>query len=253
MTYIHALFAAALLAPATAHAQDVASVEVLPGWETAQGTHMAALRLTLAPGWKTYWRAPGDAGIPPQITITDGNVQSVAFHWPTPEVFDQNGMRSIGYHDSLTLPIEVTGSGDLRLTGTLDIGVCLDICIPAQLHFDAPLTDGGRDPAIVGALLNQPQSSGTATCRVTPTDNGLHLEAVLTLPTTGTQEALVVEAGDPHIWVSEPVIARQGNTVTAQAELVRGAGDAFAFDRSAVRFTLLGSDRAVQVQGCTAG
>jgi hypothetical protein len=35
--------------------------------------------------------------------------------------------------------------------------------------------------------------------------------------------------------------------------LVRGAGDAFAFDRSAVRFTLLGSDRAVEVQGCTAG
>jgi DsbC/DsbD-like thiol-disulfide interchange protein len=249
---VSALFATMLLVPAAASAQDVATVEVLPGWATPQGSHMAALRLTLAPGWKTYWRAPGDAGIPPQITVTGGGVQSVTFHWPTPEVFDQNGMRSIGYHDSLTLPIEVTGSGDMRLTGTLDIGVCLDICVPAQLTFDAPLTNGGRDPVIVGALLNQPQTTGIATCRVTPSAYGLHLDATLTLPATGIAEALVIEAGDPHVWVSEPVISRSGNILTAQAKMVHGAGDAFAFNRSAMRFTLLGSDRAVEVQGCTA-
>ena len=41
----------------------VAQLDVLPGWETRNGTHMAGLRITLAPGWKTYWRAAGDAGI----------------------------------------------------------------------------------------------------------------------------------------------------------------------------------------------
>ena len=45
--------------------EDVVQIEVLPGWQTASGTQMAALRLTLAPGWKTYWRAPGEGGIPP--------------------------------------------------------------------------------------------------------------------------------------------------------------------------------------------
>lgn len=238
---------------ATAQTSDVAQVTVLPGYVTPQGTHMAGLRLTLAPGWKTYWRAPGDAGIPPQITVTGGNIDAVQFHWPTPQVFDQNGMRSVGYHDGLVLPVEVTGDGDLRLTGTLDIGVCQDICVPAQLDFDAALIDGPRDPAIVGALLDQPQPGGTATCRVTPTAKGLRLDATLTLPATGGSEALVIEAGDPMIYVSEPAMTRQGDTLHASADLVRGAGEAFALDRSAVRFTVLGSDRAVDVQGCTAG
>ena len=48
----------------------VADVSILPGWRTAAGTHMTALRVKLAPGWKTYWRAPGDAGIPPRFDWT---------------------------------------------------------------------------------------------------------------------------------------------------------------------------------------
>ena len=250
----HALALIACLAtPALAAGDDVVQVDVLPGWITPQGTHMTALRLTLAPGWKTYWRAPGDAGIPPQITVTGGGVDGVAFHWPTPQVFDQNGMRSIGYHDGVVLPIEVSGKGAHRLTGTLDIGVCDEICVPAQVTFDAALRDGPRNPVIIGALLDQPQVGGTATCRVTPTDDGLQLDATLTLPATGAQEALAIEAGDPHVWISEPQIARSGDTLTARAMMVRGGGEAFAFDRSAVRFTVLGSDRAVEVRGCTAG
>lgn len=250
------LVATLLVAASPALAQsgsDVARVTVLPGYVTDDGTHMAALRVTLAPGWKTYWRSPGDAGIPPLITVTGGNVATAAFHWPTPDVFDQNGMRSIGYHDSLVLPVEVTGTGPLRLTGSMDIGVCQDICIPAQLRFDGALTPGPRDPAIIGALLDQPQVTGHATCRVTPQSGGIRLDATLTLPATGGAEALVIEAGDPQIWVSEPAIARQGDTLTATATMTRGSGQAIAFDRSAVRFTVLGQTRAVEVRGCTAG
>ncbi len=253
MKSMFVLCASLMTTTAAAQGDPVARVTVLPGWVTPDGTQMAALHLTLAPGWKTYWRAPGDAGIPPMITIHGGGVDKVQFHWPTPDVFDDNGMRSIGYHDSLVLPIEVTGSAPLRLSGTLDIGVCHDICIPAQLHFDAPLVDGPRNPVIVGALLDQPQAGGHATCRVTPTPKGLRLDAVLTLPATGGKEELVIETGDNRIWVSEPQIDRRGDTVTARADMIRGAGEPFAFDRSQVRFTLLGQNRAIDVRGCTAG
>ena len=244
----------ACLSPAALSAQDaIASVSVLPGYTTPQGTHMTALKLTLAPGWKTYWRAPGDAGIPPLITVQGQGIDAVAYHWPTPTVFDQNGMRSVGYHDGLVLPVEVTGTAASRLTGTMDIGVCQDICVPARLTFDAPLQSGPRNPVIIGALLDQPQLGGTATCRVVPGDKGLTLNAVLTLPSTGQAEALVIETGDPQVWVSEPDIARSGNTVIASANMVRGAGEAFALDRGAMRFTLLGSDQAIEVRGCSAG
>src|SRR6056297_1113481 len=89
-------------APASAHAEaampaDVVRAEVLPGWTTGAGTRMAALRLTLAPGWKTYWRAPGDAGIPPAFDWSGSrNLKGVAFHWPAPDVFQSYGIRTIG-------------------------------------------------------------------------------------------------------------------------------------------------------------
>ncbi|MFY8145805.1 MAG: protein-disulfide reductase DsbD domain-containing protein, partial [Rhodobacter sp.] len=88
MTLKHCLALVLALAclshPARAMTQDdLLSAEVLPGWRTEQGTHMAALRLTLAPGWKTYWRSPGDAGIPPLFNWSGSqNLSGVRVHWP---------------------------------------------------------------------------------------------------------------------------------------------------------------------------
>jgi DsbC/DsbD-like thiol-disulfide interchange protein len=48
---------------------DMVQIRILPGWSRDDGSHMAALHLILAPGWKTYWRAPGDAGIPPMMDL----------------------------------------------------------------------------------------------------------------------------------------------------------------------------------------
>ena len=70
------------------------------GWQMQNGHHMAGLSLQLAPDWKTYWRAPGEAGIPPLFDWSGStNVQSVRVHWPSPVVFHLNGMQTIGYHD----------------------------------------------------------------------------------------------------------------------------------------------------------
>lgn len=105
---VAALCLSAWSASAEAFTEDTAKVGLLPGWRTGDGVHMAALSVRLAPGWKTYWRAPGEAGIPPSFDFAGSqNVQGVVFHWPTPEVFSTNGMTSVGYSDQLVLPIEV--------------------------------------------------------------------------------------------------------------------------------------------------
>ena len=84
-------------------------IEVLDGGLTARGTYMGALRLTLQTGWKTYWRSPGDAGIPPSFDWRGSrNIGSLAIIWPTPEVTMTSGYQTIGYHDQLVLPIEIT-------------------------------------------------------------------------------------------------------------------------------------------------
>jgi len=243
-------------------ADGVAQVSILPGWTTDDGTQMAAFKITLLPGWKTYWRAPGDAGIPPHIDFSASqNLASAQFHWPTPEVMDQSGMRSIGYTDGVTVPVELTphGSGDVTLAGDLVIGVCEEICVPVQLSFNATLPGGGkRDSAIVASLINRPLTAAeggveAATCKISPRDDGLTVTATLTLPTTGGDEVVVIEAGDPMIWVSESDVSRSGNQLTATSDMVHAGAGAFALDRSALRFTVFGSNHVVDIQGCTGG
>lgn len=259
-----ALSLALLAAPVAAEMPaDLVSVEVLPGWRTDAGTHMAAVRFRLAPGWKTYWRAPGDAGIPPLFTWEGSrNVAAADFHWPVPQVFDQSGFRSIGYADEVVIPVEITPAtpdAPARIAGTVEIGVCHDICIPVALQFAADLPAAGRrDAAIAAALVDQPLTEdeagvGAVTCAVTVTERGLAVTARIELPATGGPEVVVFETADPAVWVSETRVGRQAGVLTASAEMIHASGEGFAFDRSALRITVLGADRAVDIHGCTAG
>lgn len=253
---------AAMVLPATAEmSDDIVSLEVLPGWQTDAGTRMVGLQLTLLPGWKTYWRAPGDGGIPPQVSWGGShNIKMARFHWPVPDVFEVGGMRSIGYHDQVVIPIELSTASPgapSRMSGALDIGVCMDICVPVELSFDLMLEGAGSpDAAIVAALVDRPMTRAEAgvsgvTCKLSPTENGLHILATITMPQAGSNEAVVIETNDPGVWVSEPVAVRTGGTLTAEAEMIHLEGGAFAVDRSALRFTVLGNAQAVDVMGCT--
>ena len=105
-----ALFLAVTLAlPAHGMTQDeLLQANLLPGWRMDSGHHMAGLSLALAPGWKTYWRSPGEAGIPPEFDWSGSqNVKAVYVHWPSPVVFHTNGMQTVGYDGGVILPLEV--------------------------------------------------------------------------------------------------------------------------------------------------
>jgi len=227
----------------------VVSVEILPGWRTQQGTHMAGLRITLAPGWKTYWRAPGDAGIPPGFDWQGSeNLAGTAFHW--------------GYSDEVVIPMEFSltdSHGPARAAGDLQIGVCQDICIPVQLQFDALLPpDGTRDGRIVAAMLDRPRSRdeaqlGPVTCTIEPTAHGLSVTSRVTMPHDAAEaEVVVIEAGDAEVWVSEPESWREGRDLLARADMIHVTGKGFALDRSDMRITVFAANGAVDIQGCAA-
>jgi len=249
------------ISPLTAAAQDtpdIVQLTVLPGWDVGDGTRMAGLRFDLAPGWKTYWRAPGDAGIPPLFDFAGENISAVTTGWPTPHVFDQNGMRSIGYANSVVIPLSLSTpdiSAPTTLRGQVQIGVCEEICVPVTLAFDAVIpADGPRDCSIIAAILDRPKTAaeaglGQSLCTVTPNDRGLQLN--LSIPaTSGGLPEVVVEAGDAAVWVSEPRAALQGDRIAASVDMVHMDGGSFALDRSAVRITLLGAGGAVDLRGC---
>jgi len=242
---------------------DLVRIEVLDGGPTKRGTYLAALRLTLSDGWKTYWRAPGEAGIPPSFDWKGSrNLGDVEITWPAPEVFEANGLRTIGYTHQLVLPVEVTPAKPgqpVRLKGTMEFGLCSDVCIPGELDFDHQIdTKAGRNPAIVAALAARPYSAHEAgvqgaTCRLSPGRDGLKVEARITMPSAGGTEIAVIEAGAPGIWATETETHRQGDTLIASSELMSDSGGAFALNRSTLRITVLGSSHSVDIRGCDAG
>jgi DsbC/DsbD-like thiol-disulfide interchange protein len=252
------------LGPATAHAwdlpDDVVRIEVLDGGTTADGTVMAALHLTLADGWKTYWRAPGDAGIPPTFDWAGSeNLDAVSMTWPTPDVFFQYGMRSIGYAGTLVLPIEITpatANAAIRVKGSVHLGVCEDVCIPSSVTFDQVLAPGSaRNPVIAAALASRPYSADeagvlSAVCHLSPAPGGQRIEAHIVMPPAGDHEHGVIEPGDPEVWASEPEMLREGNTLIVASQLVHVDKADYALDRSAVRITILGDRHAVDILGC---
>ena len=261
--FLCALSVVALLMNGGAQAQpDILAAELRGGWQMDGGSQMVAFHLTLRDGWKTYWRAPGDAGIPPQFDWSGSkNVKSVRFHWPRPKVFSLGGMQTIGYNHELILPVEVVpvdASKPVEVRAAVDLGVCSDICVPASFSVAADLPRPGvADEKISRALRQRPSTAREAgvtevSCAIAPQKDGLRLTATLTMPSTGGAEVVVVEPGIDGVWVSPADVTRAGNVLRAEVDLVGPTGAAFALQRDAIVLTVLGDHRAVEISGCAA-
>lgn len=133
----------------------------------AGGTALIGVEIVLQPGWHTFWRTPGDAGLPPRFEWagSEGAKPGPA-HFPWPEPFDVNGYRSHGYADRVIFPVIVEAEGQATLRLTLAYAVCADICMLNEadlaLTLDPDLTRSPHRPAIVEALAQSPQKTGLA-------------------------------------------------------------------------------------------
>jgi DsbC/DsbD-like thiol-disulfide interchange protein len=239
--------------------EDVVTVSFLDGWRLPNGNHMAALRIDLAPGWKTYWRAPGEGGVPTEMRLYEaGGVRGLAIHWPRPEVFFTNGIRSIGYRGNVILPIEfaIETEGPVEIEGRVEMGICLDVCMPIGVDVAGTLSPATAPvPAIAAALADRPLSAseagaGAATCAVEPISDGLRVTVTVDVPRTGNDETVVVEHRDPMMWISDAVTERRGGTVTGTVEVVPPDHGPFALNRSDLTITVIGSRSAVEIGPC---
>ena len=259
------LAALAALTPIQAPAQglpgDIAVAQIVPGWRDADGTHYAALAIDLAPGWKTYWRRPGEGGIPPVFDWTaSANLRDVTVSFPVPEVHLQNGVESIGYADRVVFPLAIrpeTAGREIRLEGQILIGVCEEICIPMDLIVSAPLPATGQSGAQIvrAAMADRPMAGaeagvGDVTCDIQPISDGLRLTARIAMPPMAARETAVIELPDPSVWVSSAETARSGATLSASVDMVPPHAAPFALSRQDVRITVFAAGQAVEIQGC---
>jgi DsbC/DsbD-like thiol-disulfide interchange protein len=94
------------------------------------------IEIRLAPGWKTYWRYPGDSGVPPRFDFSrSDNVATLDVLWPAPQRFADEEGNSIGYKGDVILPLRIVAKDAgkpalLRLK--LDYAICEKLCVPAE-------------------------------------------------------------------------------------------------------------------------
>ncbi len=130
-----------------------AAVRLIAGVQ--RGTvRRAGIEIRLAPGWKTYWRYPGDSGIPPRFDFSPSkNVKSVTVRYPAPHRLTDESGTSIGYKHGVVFPLEIVAQNaaqPVMLAVKVDYAVCEKICIPAEGKAELSVT--GRPGAQDGWL-----------------------------------------------------------------------------------------------------
>jgi thiol:disulfide interchange protein DsbD len=111
--------------------------------------------MSIRRGWHTYWKNPGDSGLPPTISWTlPAGVSAGPIEWPSPERVAENALVSYGYRDEVLLPIEITTpaglAGDsLILVGAFKWLECADVCVPgsSELRLSLPVRPGAPAPS----------------------------------------------------------------------------------------------------------
>jgi DsbC/DsbD-like thiol-disulfide interchange protein len=160
-----ALTLASTLAPCVAHAADAspwqvdkrAGVRMIAGNPHPDARMRAGVEIKLEPGWKTYWRYPGDSGVPPRFDFSKSqNVKSVAVMWPAPHRHRDESGTTIVYTDDVIFPLRIVAQDPAKpvvLRLKLDYALCDKLCVPADGEAEL-LLDGSAsslDPALTAA------------------------------------------------------------------------------------------------------
>jgi DsbC/DsbD-like thiol-disulfide interchange protein len=125
---------------------------------------LGGIAFQLQPGWHTYWRNPGDSGVPPRIDFSKSeNIEAVTILWPAPTKFaDGAGGTSLGYQKQVVLPLRIVAKNADRpvtLRAEINYAVCEKLCIPVEANAELAFTSvaSTEDSALFAALDTVPK------------------------------------------------------------------------------------------------
>lgn len=169
------------------------------GQTKADGTTLVGLEINMPTTTKTYWRVPGDTGLAAELDFSQSTgILAHDIVWPYPTRHETTDHLDYAYFGPTVLPVELTiepGASHVELSAML--GICSDICVPAQAHFSLSLTDATPDRA-----------------------NGLRIrQALAKAPIEWQQEPQPL--GDVELWSDQGLIAVQvSNAAVDPASLI---------------------------------
>lgn len=251
-------FLAAFQSVAFATASDWVEVEggrvrlVTAGAPDAGGKLQGALEIDLRPGWKTYWRDPGDAGVPPQIDVSKSvNVAAAEMRFPPPERIDDGFSKWAGYRHAVAFPIifSIEAAGDpIAIEADVFLGICETICIPVRGRFaldPANAPDNADDRALVAAAFAALPGAARADFKavvLSADDKRILVEAVLPEAQRASVEVFIAGA-DGYMFGTPERTGGDGKTVFAVPVLERPATKPAG---GGLHYTLATPDRSVE-------
>ncbi len=121
---------------------------------------LGGIAIQLQPGWHTYWRNPGDSGVPPRFDFSKSeNIEAVTVLWPAPTKFDDGaGGISLGYQKQVVLPLRIVAKNadkPVKLRAEINYAVCEKICIPVEASAELAFTSvASTEDATLSAALD---------------------------------------------------------------------------------------------------
>jgi DsbC/DsbD-like thiol-disulfide interchange protein len=234
--------------------------------ESGDRVFRAGVEIRLKDGWKTYWRYPGDSGVPPALDFsTSQNVKAVTVRYPAPMRFpDGAGGNSIGYKGVVILPLHVVAqdaSKPVTLRLKLDYAACEKLCVPAEAKLELVLNgaESANETALGAAEARVPKTAEIGGAG-TPAIRGVRREAA-----SGKQSSkprIVVDvaapAGAPVVLFAEGPTAQWALPLPEPVAGAPAGVQRFAFeldglppgekpDGAILRITAVSGDNAVEV------
>ena len=231
-----------------------------------EGRIWLGVQIRLAPGWKTYWRYPGESGAPPRLDWRNSkNLEKAVVRWPAPRRFSAFGFDSFGYHDEVVLPVLLQAKAPgkpLQARLELEYMVCANVCVPVQAKLALNLPPRGPQatsaPSAGAILIGRYMALvPTAASR-----SGLTIESAAVSGPAGRQVLRIKAHADrpfqaPDVMVEAPepfgfgrpelTFGPDGRDVAMALPVYAGTGKA-KLSRQTLTLTLVDGNRAVERQ-----
>ena len=237
------------------------SVDIIRGWRQSDDIHIAAINIKLEDGWKTYWRVPGIGGIAPILNWDKSkNIKNISQIWPTPNIYNEYGLQTIGYKDELLLPLQIQPidkKQPIHLSITIDFGICSDVCVPIQTAVEERLPErtsiGKKNilDTLEKAILSGKKSPfKIVKCNIIPIKDGFEVNAFFEGLTSFDKDTLgVVEYPvKQNGWINQKASLVSGNQLNVHATVYNKS--IHFIDRSDLTLTIFTKNKAFEFNGC---
>ena len=219
---------------------------------------LGGIAIQLQPGWHTYWRTPGDSGVPPRFDFSKSdNVEAVTVLWPAPRKFDDGaGGTSLGYVRQIVLPLRIVAKNadkPVTLRASINYAVCEKLCIPvdanAELAFaSVASTEDGTLSEALNAVPKPANVGDPNPLTVLDVKRDGKTTVLVDVAAPDTNElSLFVEGPTPDWALPVPKLVEHGPPgVKRFAFELDGLPPGASADGAALKLTLVGGDRAYE-------